>query len=141
MRLIRYSTRSLFVATAVFAVCMSYYVWCNKQQENAIALIESHGGLVAIGDDWLFLGNKLALPGVRSSKFRIYDFVNKPVNAVKIDCKSYDSDIRDAMHKLPTIESIHLVGDNAPAITNKLQQEFPDVEVIDVQAAWRKIKR
>ncbi len=135
-RCFRYSLRSFMLVTALIAATFGFVVTRLNKQKYAIEVIHSNGGVVALFNEWIVIGNtrqiERDLPPELSSQ-QVKWIFNKSVREVQIDYQHYNDQVREALHSLPTLERIHLVGHESQTAVARLQADFPNVEIFDVK--------
>ena len=125
----KFSIKALFLILTLF--CMVCILICHRvdRQRRAISIIVSDGGVVGFTDT---SGVVLASENT---------FLNNLFGTAKdaaVDPARFDKNTMTALNELPDLKTISLVGSSSDSIQYKLEQQFPNIEIIDLAAELMK---
>jgi hypothetical protein len=126
---IRFSIRTCLLAVFVVSLSLAVAVYRADRQRQAVNAIENQNGSVAYDDGCALLSSDYVSHARRN---RMIQDLTRTVTGARIELSGYTIDTKIAFSKLDSLKRIYIVGANSERAKNLIENDFPDLDVVDL---------
>ena len=132
----RFSIRTFLLCVALLVIPLGIWIGRADSQRKTVVEIQKLGGTVCFDDEFMIMG-KVGIP--RTGTDSLMRNLRHSVTAIGLTNHIYDDELKSKLAKLPRLRQIDVRGRESDLGTARITNDFPSINVTDINELWDRV--